>query len=886
MLKPSALKCEYLINPLGINAVAPRLCWVLTSEECAQTQSAFQILVASRLVDIEADRGALWDTGRVDSNQTANVVYAGQEMASGMRCWWKVRVWDRDGQPSPWSELAWWQMGLLGASDWHASWISLDTGPATDMGMKPSAYLRRGFQIGQPVRRATLYATAKGLYELHLNGFRIGDAVLCPGWTDYNKRIQYQAYDVTDLLQAGENALGAILGDGWYCGHVGHHGGRSHYGSYPQFLAQLDITYADGRSESLSTDDTWKGSSGPILFSDLLMGETYDGRRETPGWDQAPFDEGSWRSVLAEAHDGPKLVADGAQSIRVTQEIKPESITQPAAGTYVFDLGQNMVGWARLRVQGERGTAVRLRFAEVLNRDGSIHTDNLRSARATDTYILNGSALEVYEPRFTFHGFRYVELTGHPGEPSLDTITGCVIHSDLPFTGSFECSNSMVNQLWHNILWGQRGNFISVPTDCPQRDERLGWTGDAQVFARTACLNADAAAFWTKWMTDVADAQSPEGAFSDVAPRLVVTNDGAPAWGDAGIIVPWVMYQIYGDTQIIEHHYEAMSRWMGYIHQANPHLLRTKRLNNNYGDWVAFDTRTSKELLATAYWAHCARLMSQMARVVGRTDGAEYYGQLFEKIKTAFNIAYVFPDGRIEGGTQTAYVLALHMDLMPDRLRVAAARHLVQAIEQQGWHLSTGFAGAAYLCPVLAEHGHMDVAYTLLNNETCPSWGYMIKHGATTIWERWNSWTEEGQPFEPEMNSYNHYAFGAVGEWLYRFVGGIDTDPSQPGFQSIVIRPRPGGGLTYANTAYHSLRGPITSKWRVKDNTFYLDVTIPANTSATIYVPAAETATVTESGMRAEVAQAVEFIGREGDAQVYAVGSGEYHFAAFDKERE
>jgi alpha-L-rhamnosidase len=886
MLTPTNLRCEYLTNPLGIDVVNPRLSWVLESDQRSQRQSAFRILVASTLGDLDKDHGILWDSGRVESRQSAHVTYAGSRLQSGRRCWWKVRVWDQDGESSPWSEPASWQMGLLDQSDWHAGWISFDTGPATQMDMKPCAFLRRSFQLEKPVKRATLYAAAKGLYELHLNGHRVGDAVLCPGWTDYRKRIQYQVYDVTDFTLTGDNAVGAILGDGWYHGHVGHHGGRSYYGPYPQFLAQLNIEYDDNTSAVLTTDDTWKASPGPILFSDLLMGETYDARLELPGWDQPGFDESGWRPVRVREDSRVRLVADRSQPIRVTQEIRPVGVTRRSPGTYIFDMGQNMVGWARLRVDGQAATAVRLRFAEVLNPDGSIHTDNLRSARATDTYILKGGGPETYEPRFTFHGFRYVEVTGYAGELTRDAITGCVIHSDLPAIGSFECSNPMVNQLWRNILWGQRGNFVSVPTDCPQRDERLGWMGDALVFALTACLNMDCAPFFTKWMIDVQDGQSHEGAFPNVAPRLVVDSDGAPAWGDAGIVVPWTIHRLYGDKQIIERHFGAMARWMDYIHEANPHWLRTKRLNNNFGDWVAFDDRTSKELVATTFWANNAKLMSEMAEAIGRTNDAKTFRGLFQKIKSAFNIAYVYPDGRIEGDTQTAYVLALSTGLLPEPLQKAAAEHLVRAIERRDWHLSTGFLGSAYLCPVLAEHGFSDVAYRLLNNDTCPSWGYMVKNGATTIWERWNSWTEEDEPYEPRMNSFNHYAFGAVGEWLYRYVGGIDTDPQHPGFEKILIRPRPGGGLTYAKTAYESIRGRIGCDWRIGDGEFLLDVTIPANTSAVVHIPAADVTSITEGGHSPEESEGVRYLGPQNGDLVFAVDSGNYQFVATHDTKE
>jgi alpha-L-rhamnosidase len=543
-----------------------------------------------------------------------------------------------------------------------------------------------------------------------------------------------------------------------------------------------------------------------------------------------------------------------------------------------------MVGWVRLKVEGEAGTEVTLRHAEALNPDGTIYTTNLRFARATDRYVLRGGGEEVYEPRFTFHGFRYVEVTGYPGEPPLEAITGRVVHSDTPPAGSFECSSPMVNQLQSNIVWGQRGNFLSIPTDCPQRDERLGWMGDAQIFVRTASFNMDVSAFFEKWMVDVEDAQSTEGAFPDVAPLFgdrseAFLRQGSPAWGDAGVIVPWTIYRTYDDARIIERHYDAMTRWMEYLNQANPDLLRRNKMGNNYGDWLSpKGDYTPKDLLATAYWAYDARLMAEMAEAIGRDEDAKGYEQLFEGIRGAFNETYVASDGRIEGDAQTCYVLALYMDLLPEELRPAAAEHLVAAIEREDWHLSTGFVGVGYLCPVLTETGHSDVAYRLLNNETYPSWGYTISNGATTIWERWDGWTEENGFQSPNMNSFNHYSLGSVGEWLYRYVAGIDLDPQTAGYDRIVIRPHPGGGLTHARGEYDSIRGKIVSAWSIEGNQFNLGVTIPPNTTATVHLPVEAGARISEGGKPVEQTEGVKVLRTDDGEVVLAVGSGRYKF--------
>jgi alpha-L-rhamnosidase len=898
-MRPIRLRCEYRVDPLGIDETAPRLSWALEAEGRSQTQSAYRVVVAGSEDDLEVEENLLWDSGRVESNRSVGIEYEGEELRSGSRCVWSVCVWDGAGNPSAYAEPAVFEIALLERSEWEGAWISLGQGPSQDLdppsgddyddvgpGLTPSPYLRNEIRLEKSVRRARLYATARGVYEPYVNGERVGKDVLAPGWTDYRERIQYQTYNVAGLLAQGQNTLGAILGDGWYAGFVGfdpkHRG--AHYGSRPQLLAQLEIEFEDGTTQTVVSDGSWKSSTGPILYSDLLVGESYDARLEMSGWSEPGFDDSGWYPVGVEEVENSSLVAQPDEGVRVTEEVAAKVVTGPESGVYVFDMGQNMVGWVRLKVQGEAGTEVTLRHAEALNPDGTIYTTNLRFARATDRYVLRGGGEEVYEPRFTFHGFRYVEVTGYPGEPPLEAITGRVVHSDTPPAGSFECSSPMVNQLQSNIVWGQRGNFLSIPTDCPQRDERLGWMGDAQIFVRTASFNMDVSAFFEKWMVDVEDAQSTEGAFPDVAPLFgdrseAFLRQGSPAWGDAGVIVPWTIYRTYDDTRIIERHYDAMTRWMEYLNQANPDLLRRNKMGNNYGDWLSpKGDYTPKDLLATAYWAYDARLMAEMAEAIGRDEDAKGYEQFFEGIRGAFNETYVASDGRIEGDAQTCYVLALYMDLLPEELRPAAAEHLVAAIEREDWHLSTGFVGVGYLCPVLTETGHSDVAYRLLNNETYPSWGYTISSGATTIWERWDGWTEENGFQSPNMNSFNHYSLGSVGEWLYRYVAGIDLDPQTAGYDRIVIRPHPGGGLTHARGEYDSIRGKIVSAWSIEGNQFNLGVTIPPNTTATVHLPVEAGARISEGGKPVEQTEGVKVLRTDDGEVVLAVGSGRYKF--------
>jgi len=881
------LRCEYRVNPLGIDIVKPRLSWIMESGQRGQMQSAYQILASDSEEKLRRNQGELWDSGKVESEQSNQVVYEGEPLKSRMRCYWKVRVWDKDGKASAWSEPAMWTVGLLSSSDWQAKWIGYDKelqdtdnsekSDPNSLVLPPPPYLRRGFLVGRSIKRAVVYSSALGLYELHINGKRVGEDYFAPGWTDYTKRVYYQSYEVTDLIKNGSNTIGAILADGWYAGYLGFGKKREHYGSKPRLFVQLEIEYENGQIQRVVTDGTWKAMYGPILETDFLMGEIYDGRKEMPGWDTHRFDDSSWDEVaVTDNSEGIGIVQSyPGETVQKIMEIKPKELTEPDEGVYVFDMGQNFAGWVRLKVNGKAGTKVVLRFAEILNPDGTIYTENLREARCTDTYILKGTGKELWEPQFTFHGFRYVEITGYPGKPGLDAVTGVVVHSAIPITGSFECSNPMVNQLFSNIVWSQRGNFIELPTDCPQRDERLGWTGDAQIFIRTATYNMDVSAFFTKWLVDLEDAQSDEGGFPDVAPRKVAMGDGTAAWGDAGVICPWTIYEVYGDKRILERHYESMKKWISYLKKNSKDLLRPAK---GYGDWVSIASDTPKDVIATAYFAYSTRLVSKAAAVLGKYEDAEKYEELFEQIKSAFNKAYVSEDGRIKGETQTCYLLGLYFDLLPEDKREPATQNLIEAIRNKDWHLSTGFVGLSYLVPTLADTGHLDIAYRLLNNDTFPSWGYSIKNGATTIWERWDGWTEEKGFQTPGMNSFNHYSFGSIGRWLFGSVAGIDTDG--PGYKRIIIQPRPGGGLDYAKASYNSINGEIVSDWKIMGGKFALNVTIPANTTATVYVPAGDIESVTEGGKPAAKAGDVSLLRMEDDSAVFAVGSGHYRFVS------
>jgi alpha-L-rhamnosidase len=889
-LTATGLRCAHQVNPLGVAPDRVALSWLLAGEGRDRAQRAHQVLVT---LD-DPDGVVVWDSGRVESRGGTDVAYAGPPLAPGARYCWRVRVWDEAGTVSAWSDPAWFEVELSQADGWHACWIGARRarervsppsrrGPVDPVGraLTPAPYLRRAFSADKPVTSARLYVTALGLYEARLNGRRVGDGFLTPGWTDYAQRIPYQTYDVTGLLAEGENVIGVVLADGWYAGFCGFDAKRAgaHYGTAPELLAQLVLTYADGSNTRIVTDGRWQSSTGAIRHADLLMGERHDLGLEPDGWDTPGFDSSGWRPVQVRDRDATPLVADPGPPVRVTEEITPSAVTTDDRSRHIVDFGQNLTGWLRLRIDGPPGTNIRIRHGEMLAADGSLYTDNLRTARQHDEFTTVGGPA-VLEPRFTLHGFRYAEISGYPGDIAAADVTARVVHSDIPAAGTFESSQPWLDQLARNIDWGQRGNFISVPTDCPQRDERLGWLGDAQIFARTAAYNRDVAAFFHKWLDDVADAQLESGAFTDIAPRLNLRGAGAPAWGDAGVIIPWTVWKMYGDTAILRRHFAAMTGWMDFLERANPDYLRARNLGNSYNDWLApGDDDTPRELLATAYWAHDATLMAEIADAIGRADDAAGYRALRSKICSAFTDAFVTAGGQVTSQTQTAYVLALHMDLVPDELRPAAADHLVTAIRRAKWQLTTGFVGVGYILPALSSAGHASTAYRLLEQDAMPSWRYMVDAGATTIWERWDGWTAERGFQTPAMNSFNHYTLGSIGEWLYRFVLGIDQEPGTSGFGQLLLRPHPGGSLGRARGRYRSVRGPVSAGWERTGDRFTFRVELPPNVTASVRIPSSEAAAVRDAAGNGPVSLA-QFPGvRSAQEAVFEVGSGVHEFS-------
>jgi alpha-L-rhamnosidase len=881
-IEVGGLTCEHFTNPVGIGTVAPRLSWVLSSGERDQAQTAYQILVASTPKWLTEKKADYWNSGKVALDQSILIEYAGGELGSRDVCWWKVRVWDRDGKVSAWSAPASFEIGLLASDDWKADWIRSSI-RFTEI-FHPSPMLRKEFSLSKKVASARLYITSLGLYQAEINGKKVGDLVLTPGWTSYQHRVQYQTYDVGAMLNTGGNALGVILGDGWYRAFRPNNRDRENFGKKSlDVIAQLEVTYDDGTTETIHTDDSWKSATGPIRKSSIYNGETYDARLEKPGWSKSGFDDSGWSGCQKVVHDKDLIVYPPAPPMRKQDELVPIEIMVTPEGDTVVDMGQNMVGWIRLKVDCPEGTAITLRHAEVLDKEGNFYTANLRRAKQTNTYICKGGGTEIFEPHFTFQGFRFVDISGCPVEVTKDMLTGIVVHSDLARTGTFSCNDSLINQLQHNVVWGQKGNFVGVPTDCPQRDERLGWTGDCQAFAPTACYNMDCSGFYTKWLRDLAADQHKDGAVPHVIPN-VLGRGGAHGWQDAAVIVPWTVYQWYGDVCILKEQYESMKALVGFMRRQAGDAYIWVPTERQFGDWLAYATTrsdypgatTDKDLLATCYFYHSTDLLRKTAEILGKDEDARDYGRLLAKIKSAFAREYITPNGRMVSNTQTAYVVALSFGLIPGEMEGVAAKRLADDVDAFG-HLTTGFLGTPDLCHVLTRYGYLNEAYMLLYRTDYPSWLYPVTQGATTIWERWDGLKPDSTFQDPGMNSFNHYAYGAVGDWLYRKVAGIDIDPASPGFKSIIIKPHPGGEMNDVKASHQSPYGKVSSGWEIGDGKFILTVNIPVNTRATIYIPSTS-GTLEVNG---ENAESVERVAAEVNDYHYlkvSKGSGRYVF--------
>ena len=855
-IRPVGLRTEYLIEPRGVEEANPRLSWRLSGGGNGARQTAYQIRVADTPSALKKDAALRWDSGRQEAGLSASVRYTGPAVTAGQTVYWHVRIWDEHDVASGWSSAALWQHGIP-ASAWDdAAWIAFPSPKDEGQMSAPAAQLTHGFKTNGAVSSATLYVSALGVYEVRINGTVVGDRILTPGWSDYHHRVMYQAYDVTDMLGASQQLLAAHIGDGWYSGYLGFENNFTNYGKHPAFRCRLVINYADGSTQTVVTSKDWRGRDSYIRAADFYMGATIDYSRQTHGWDTDPAVSASWKKVKTINYAGV-MSPDTSPPLRIIESLPVKRVTQPAPKVYIVDFGQIYAGYMRLKVHGPAGHKLTIRYGEILNPDGSLHTINLRAAKQTDTFILDGTERWI-EPTFTYKGFRFVEITGLDKAPHADDVDGCVMHVDAPLTGEFKSSEKLLNQLWKNIRWGQRGNFLSVPTDCPQRDERLGWTGDMQIYVRTGIYQMDSAAYLTKWMRDVRDGQHASGAFPDVAPRIVVEAEGAPAWGDCGVVVPWTLWRMYGDTTFITENWEAMERWMQFLLETNPNLRRLNRRGNDYGDWVAMDSATARDLIGTAYWAHDASLMAQMAAAVGNTPAVESYTKLAADVRAAFNAAHVAESGAVVGDitnvhphlvhlnmplnaeTQTNYALALNLDLLPQHLIAPATHRLKLEIARRGMHLSTGFVGTMHLLPALTRGGANETAYRLLLQQEFPSWLYPVTQGATTMWERWDSIHHEFGLQTPTMNSFNHFAYGCVGDWMMRVMVGICDHPDQPGFQTALIAPQPGGGIREVSGAYMSQFGTYKSAWKHKGTHLTLTVTIPPGCVADVIVPTSD----------------------------------------------
>lgn len=872
--KVSNLVCEYHVNPIGIDVVQPRFSWQISKTETNFKQRAYEIRVASSSESL-GKKSSLWSSGKIESSQSVNVEYKGTPLKSMQRAYWQVRIWNEKNKATNWSEPAYWETGILDSASWIAKWISI---PKVDT-LGPCYYFRNEFAVTKKISSARAYVTSLGLYELFLNGKKVSNDLFTPGWTSYNKRMQYQTYDITPMLQQ-KNTIGALLGEGWYDGKIS----RGKKGNQQALLVQVQINFTDGTSQTIISDKNWKVSNGPILLSSIYNGETYDARLEKTGWSANGFDDSSWANASTIEHPKGILVAPQGVPVKAIEEIKPIKIFSTPKGETVLDMGQNMVGWVRLKVNGQKGDKVTIKFAEVLNKEGNFYTDNLRDAKATDVYILKGNGEETFEPHFTFHGFRFVKLEGFPGKPDLSSVTGIVIHSDMKPTGTFTCSDTLINRLQKNIQWGQKSNFLDVPTDCPQRDERLGWTGDAQVFSMTAAFNFDVSAFYTKWLKDVAADQLPDGRVTHVVPDVLNGSSGSTAWADVCAIVPWTVYKVYGDKRILAVQYKSMKAWVEYMkRRAGGDYLWTG--DAHYGDWLAFASSnsdytgatTDKDLIANAYFYNTTRLVAKIASILGEKTDEEAYNQLAVNVKKAFIQEYLTPKGRLVSETQTAYVLALSFGLLPENQIKRVSELLAEDVIKMG-HLTTGFVGTPLLCSTLSAIGRDDLAFKLVNRKEYPSWLYPVTQGATTIWERWDGQKPDGTFQDVGMNSFNHYAYGAIGEWFYSRVAGLNVDPENPGYKHIIFSPHVGGGLTNAKAEFLSMYGMIKSEWKVANQKFSYSVTIPANTTGTVVLPKAvvDKLTVNSATVKAEMKKKMVVTS---DNITLELGSGSYQFS-------
>lgn len=825
---------EGFVDPIGFHDATPTFSWQLPIGTNSQT--AYQIVVKSA--------AANWDSGWVESDQTVFVPYQGEALSSRNQIQWRVRFKDRSGLESAWSKSAKLELGLLSKADWKAKWIR--PAAVAPPEVEKVSLLRRSFQVDGQVQQARLYVTARGVFEVNLNGKKVGQDHFANGFTSYSNRLDSLTYDITDQLKPGDNSLDALLGYGWYAGRFGWRGQRQVYGKHPELILQIEITLKDGTKQIIVSDENWQATlNGPILSSSIYDGEHFDARKN---WSN--FEPVISESKLGDARIVPKPFAP----VREIQTLPVREITQPEPGRFVFDLGQNMVGWPRLKIPAVKGQPVTIRFAEMLNSDGTVHTENYRAAKSTDSYIANKSENIVWEPKFTFHGFRYVELSGLPEgvKPERDWVTGVVLHSDIPKIGSFESSHEKLNQLQSNITWGQRGNFLDIPTDCPQRDERAGWTGDAQAFGPTAMFNYDCRAFWKSWLASMRDDQKKNGSLPHVIPALN-KQGGSPGWVDAATFIPWEYYVRTGDQEVLVENYQMMEKLVGWYRRQTVNGLIPNI--KGFGDWLqpyAKDQRgdTPHPLLALAFYGRSCQILADSATILGKIEDAKKFTAEADSIKATFAKHYFDEDMKLQNApeTQTAYLLAIAFDLIPDSKKDLATKHLARLVDEADGHLRTGFLGTPYIVSVFDQMGKTDIAISLLLKETYPSWFYSINQGATTMWERWNSYSKKDGFSGDPMNSLNHYAYGAIGQWMYERLAGLSPDPANPGYKHFFVRPIFPQQLEWARAELKTAYGTASSHWTREGGTVALTVVVPPNTTATIEFPNGRTSEKVTAG--------------------------------------
>lgn len=870
------LRCEYLRDPMGVESLQPRLSWTLASDERGARQTAFQVLAASTLSGLQEDKGDLWDSGKVTSDQSVNLPYAGRALSSALRCWWKVRVWDEAGAASAWSEPAFWEMGLLQPSDWQpARWIRAPDALDPSVEPDPAPLLRTTFQIDKPVARARLYGCGLGFHELCLNGGKVGDQVLSPVFTQYEKRVCYLVHDVTAQLREGRNALGAMLGNGWYNQHAREvwqlH--RAAWRDRPKLLCLLVIEFADGARQTVASGPEWRVAHGPIRYDGIRNGETYDARQEKPGWVTVDYDDTDWpRAALAEPPAG-ELACEGMPPVRVTETLKPVAVTTLADGRQVVDFGQNIAGWARLRVTGPAGSEVRLKYGERLLADGSLSHQYLdkhvkSGGFQTDRYFLSGRGTEIWEPRFTYHGFRYVEVAGFPGKLNAPgAIEARVVRTDFPQAGDFRCSNETVNRIVDCASWSYRGNFQGRPTDCPHR-EKNGWAGDAVMAAEQAMYQWQNVPAYEQWLRSFRDVQRPNGQL----PLIIPTGD----WGydyrgevhpprDAAILViPWYLYLYHGDRRVLEDNFAAMRTWVDYCGtRARDHIV-----DEGIGDHSPAGQATETALTATAFYFQGADLLARIARVLGRDEDARRYEALAGQIKSAYQKRFYRGGGRFGEGTQTAQASSIGLGLCAENERGEALAHLVKDIRARDNHLATGNLGTKYLFRTLSRNGHADLAYAVAMQRTCPGYGYWMDRGATTLWEWWTD----------DSPSLNHGRWADIVAWFYQELAGLRAEPEHPGFKRFTVQPHLLGDLTWVSAWHDSVHGRVESAWRLDGERLAMTVVVPANTTATVHVPARSREAVTLEGQPPEQIDSVRFLRFADGRAVYEVGSGRYEF--------